>query len=64
MPRTLTDHRVDSIRLFLSAGAAIPRQLVIDAQERLRCGISAGWGMTENALVTVNRIDDPARESV
>jgi cyclohexanecarboxylate-CoA ligase len=50
---------VDSLRLFLSAGAAIPRQLVIDAQERLRCGISAGWGMTENALVTVNRVDDP-----
>ncbi len=55
----LDQHRVDSLRLFLSAGAAIPRQLVIDAQERLRCGISAGWGMTENALVTVNRVDDP-----
>ena len=55
----LDRYRVDSLRLFLSAGAAIPRQLVIDAQERLHCGISAGWGMTENALVTVNRIDDP-----
>jgi cyclohexanecarboxylate-CoA ligase len=55
----LAQHRVDSLRLFLSAGAAIPRQLVIDAQERLRCDISAGWGMTENALVTVNRVDDP-----
>jgi cyclohexanecarboxylate-CoA ligase len=53
------EHCIDSLRLFLSAGAAIPRQLVIDAKERLRCAISAGWGMTENALVTVNRIDDP-----
>jgi cyclohexanecarboxylate-CoA ligase len=55
----LDQHRIDSLRVFLSAGAAIPRQLVIDAKERLRCAISAGWGMTENALVTVNRIDDP-----
>jgi cyclohexanecarboxylate-CoA ligase len=55
----LAEHCVDSLRLFLSAGAAIPRQLVIDARERLRCAISAGWGMTENALVTVNRVDDP-----
>ena len=55
----LAEHCVDSLRLFLSAGAAIPRQLVIDARERLRCAISAGWGMSENALVTVNRVDDP-----
>ena len=55
----LARHCIASLRLFLSAGAAIPRQLVIDARERLRCAISAGWGMTENALVTVNRIDDP-----
>jgi cyclohexanecarboxylate-CoA ligase len=55
----LEQHCIASLRMFLSAGAAIPRQLVMDAQERLRCAISAGWGMTENALVTVNRIDDP-----
>jgi cyclohexanecarboxylate-CoA ligase len=55
----LDQHDIGSLRLFLSAGAAIPRQLVIDARARLRCAISAGWGMTENALVTVNRIDDP-----
>jgi cyclohexanecarboxylate-CoA ligase len=55
----LDRHGIDSLRVFLSAGAAIPRQLVIDARERLRCAISAGWGMTENALVTVNRMDDP-----
>jgi cyclohexanecarboxylate-CoA ligase len=54
----LERHDIGSLRLFLSAGAAIPRQLVMDARERLRCAISAGWGMTENALVTVNRIDD------
>jgi cyclohexanecarboxylate-CoA ligase len=55
----LQQHCIASLRLFLSAGAAIPRPLVIAAKERLRCAISAGWGMTENALVTVNRIGDP-----
>ncbi|MCZ6875376.1 MAG: AMP-binding protein [bacterium] len=55
---TLAQHNLDSLRIFLSAGAAIPRQLVIDAKERLNCAISAGWGMSENALVTVNRVDD------
>lgn len=55
---TLAQHNLDSLRIFLSAGAAIPRQLVIDARERLKCSISAGWGMSENALVTVNRVDD------
>ncbi len=58
----LEPRAVDTLRIFLSAGAAIPRQLVIDAQERLQCAISAGWGMTENALVTVNRTDDPAEK--
>jgi cyclohexanecarboxylate-CoA ligase len=54
----LERYDIGSLRLFLSAGAAIPRQLVIDARERLRCAVLAGWGMTENALVTVNRVDD------
>jgi cyclohexanecarboxylate-CoA ligase len=47
-----------SLRLFISAGAAIPRTLVQDARQRLRCVISAGWGMTENGLVTCNGLDD------
>jgi cyclohexanecarboxylate-CoA ligase len=55
----LDQHNLKTLQQFLSAGAAIPRQLVIDARERLGCAISAGWGMTENALVTVNRVDDP-----
>ncbi|MEE8304195.1 MAG: AMP-binding protein [Candidatus Tectomicrobia bacterium] len=55
----LAQHSLNSLRLFLSAGAAIPRQLVIDAKQRLQCAISAGWGMSENALVTVNRVEDP-----
>jgi cyclohexanecarboxylate-CoA ligase len=48
-----------SLRLFISAGAAIPRKLVQDARARLRCAISAGWGMSENGLVTCNGLQDP-----
>ena len=47
-----------SLRVFISAGAPIPRQLVKDARERLKCVISAGWGMTENGLVSCNGLDD------
>jgi cyclohexanecarboxylate-CoA ligase len=48
-----------SLRLFISAGAPIPRALVRDARERLGCVVSAGWGMTENGLVTCNGLRDP-----
>ncbi len=56
---TPTNRDLSSLRVFICAGAAIPRQLVKDARERLRCAISAGWGMTENGLVTSNGLDDP-----
>jgi acyl-CoA synthetase (AMP-forming)/AMP-acid ligase II len=52
-----------SLRVFISAGAPIPRRLVKDARERLKCVISAGWGMTENGLVTCNGLDDPEEKA-
>jgi cyclohexanecarboxylate-CoA ligase len=55
----LARHDTSSLRLFISAGASIPRKLVQDARERLRCAISAGWGMTENGLATCNGLEDP-----
>ena len=54
---------LSSLRVFISAGAPIPRQLVKDARERLKCVISAGWGMTENGLVTCNGVDDPEEKA-
>ena len=54
---------VSSLRVFISAGAPIPRPLVRDARARLGCAISPGWGMTENGLVTCNGLDD-AEEKV
>ncbi|HTY80391.1 MAG TPA: AMP-binding protein [Candidatus Bathyarchaeia archaeon] len=59
-----TPHDLRSLRVFISAGAPIPRQLVKDARERLRCVISAGWGMTENGLVTCNGLDDPEEKII
>jgi cyclohexanecarboxylate-CoA ligase len=50
---------ISSLRLFISAGASIPRTLVQDGRRRLGCAISAGWGMSENGLVTCNGLDDP-----
>jgi cyclohexanecarboxylate-CoA ligase len=55
----LARHDVSSLRVFISAGAPIPRRLVEDARQRLGCAISAGWGMTENGCVTCNGLDDP-----
>jgi cyclohexanecarboxylate-CoA ligase len=55
----LDRHDASSLRVFISAGAPIPRKLVEDARRRLRCAISAGWGMTENGCVTCNGLDDP-----
>ena len=58
-----TKARLDSLRVFISAGAPIPRPLVRDARARLGCAISPGWGMTENGLVTCNGLRD-AEEKV
>jgi len=55
----LARHDVSSLRVFISAGAPIPRKLVEDARRRLGCAISAGWGMSENGCVTCNGLDDP-----
>jgi cyclohexanecarboxylate-CoA ligase len=52
-------HDLSSLRVFISAGAPIPRALVRDARARLRCVVSAGWGMSENGLVSCNGLDDP-----
>ena len=65
--RDLTDtagrRDLGSLRVFISAGAPIPRPLVRDARARLGCAISAGWGMTENGLATCNGLRD-AEEKV
>ncbi len=48
-----------SLRVFLSAGAPIPRALARRAAEHLGAHIVSAWGMTENGAVTTTRLDDP-----
>lgn len=52
----------DSLELFVTAGAPIPRVLVQTAAQRLGASIVAGWGMTENGLVTCTLPGDPAHK--
>lgn len=54
---------VPSLRVFLSAGAPIPRPLVAKARDALGSAIVSAWGMTENGAVTVTRIDDPEEKA-
>lgn len=52
-------HDVSTLRMFLTAGAPIPRVLVQRAEERLRIRVISAWGMTENGAATMTRPDDP-----
>lgn len=54
---------VRSLRIFLSAGAPIPRQLVRRAGEVLGATIISAWGMTENGAVTSTRPGDPPEKT-
>src|SRR2546422_4612557 len=54
---------LSSLRLFISAGAAIPRKLVQDARKRLRCAISAGGGVRGERPGSCKRPHDTRQES-
>lgn len=57
-------HDVASLRVFVSAGAPIPRPLVERAGRTLRARIISAWGMTENGAVTMTRLDDPPDKTI
>ncbi len=50
---------IASLRIFLSAGAPIPRVLAQRAAQVLKANIVSAWGMTENGAVTTTKLDDP-----
>ncbi|MCL6632241.1 MAG: AMP-binding protein, partial [Alicyclobacillus herbarius] len=55
----LRDFDVSSLRIWGCYGAPIPRPVIRQALDVLPdCKVLAGWGQTENALVTVTRPDD------
>jgi cyclohexanecarboxylate-CoA ligase len=57
-------HDVSSLRVFVSAGAPIPRALVERAGPILGARIVSAWGMTENGGVTTTRLDDPPDKTI
>ncbi|HXZ02695.1 MAG TPA: cyclohexanecarboxylate-CoA ligase [Stellaceae bacterium] len=52
-----------SLRVFVSAGAPIPRALVSKARHVLGAAIVSGWGMSENGAVTTTGIEDPEEKT-
>ncbi len=52
-----------SLRVFVSAGAPIPRALVRRANAALDAHILSAWGMTENGAVTTTRPGDPPQKT-
>ncbi len=60
----LDDNNTSSLDHFLCGGAPIPRPLLEDANEALDCSVYAGWGQTEDALVTMSRPSDPDEKIV
>ncbi|MCH8841698.1 MAG: cyclohexanecarboxylate-CoA ligase [SAR324 cluster bacterium] len=59
----LGSYDLASLRIFLTAGAPIPRVLVRQATERLRVHVVSAWGMTENGAVTTTKLDDPPEKT-
>ncbi|WP_284035585.1 AMP-binding protein [Neobacillus sp. 114] len=60
----IENYDLTSLQIYGAFGAPIPRALVKDARERLPFTILAGWGQTENALVTVTKLDDSEEKLV
>ncbi|MGO9397645.1 MAG: cyclohexanecarboxylate-CoA ligase [Xanthobacteraceae bacterium] len=52
-----------SLRVFVSAGAPIPRALVSKARQALGAAIISAWGMSENGAVTTTRPEDPEEKT-
>ncbi|WP_135468012.1 cyclohexanecarboxylate-CoA ligase [Crenalkalicoccus roseus] len=59
-----TGQGTPSLRVFVSAGAPIPRALVAKARQTLGAAIVSAWGMSENGAVTTTRPDDPEEKAI
>ena len=54
----------ETLRVFVSAGAPIPRALVSKARQALGAAIISAWGMSENGAVTTTRPEDPEEKTM
>ncbi|KAA1174098.1 AMP-binding protein [Marinobacter salinexigens] len=63
--KTAPNHEgeLDSLRIFVSAGAPIPSAIVEQASQVLEAKIVSAWGMTENGAVTMTCPEDPAERA-
>ena len=53
-----TGEATPSLRVFVSAGAPIPRALVAKARATLGAAVISAWGMSENGAVSTTRLED------
>jgi cyclohexanecarboxylate-CoA ligase len=58
-----TNAPTPSLRVFVCAGAPIPRALVAKARQALGAAIVSAWGMSENGAVTTTKPDDPEEKT-
>ncbi len=58
-----TESATPTLRVFVSAGAPIPRALVTKARQVLGAAIISAWGMSENGAVTTTRPEDPEEKT-
>ncbi|PHQ25011.1 cyclohexanecarboxylate-CoA ligase [Marinobacter guineae] len=63
--KTAPNHEgeLDSLRIFVSAGAPIPSAVVEQAGKVLKAKIVSAWGMTENGAVTMTCPEDPSERA-
>lgn len=62
---SLEQKQFSSLRLFLCAGAPIPRVLVQEAQDkRSHLHVMSAWGMTEMGIVTATYPNDPTEKVI
>lgn len=55
--------KLNSLRIFVSAGAPIPSAVVEQAGQALNAKIVSAWGMTENGAVTMTCLEDPVERA-
>ncbi|GEK35155.1 AMP-binding protein [Kurthia sibirica] len=58
--KNLNQYNISSLKTFIALGAPIPRRLIQQATDNptIQFKILAGWGQTENGLVTLTSFED------
>lgn len=54
----IEDFDLESFRIFVALGAPVPSSIVKKAKDQVNFRIIAGWGQSENGLVTLTSLND------